>query len=213
VAEDHRRGRDVQRGAHRRRRHVREVDEDAVALQVRDDRAADAGQPADARLTGRRVRPRGVVVVGQRHVPDAEPREPAQHAGRRGEAVTALDPEQRRDPAGRDRTLHVVRGVRDREVAGVARDHPMDGVHLLQRRDHRLRLRQVRRHEQRPELRPHAARPQPRQVGVEVRPPGVETVDGVPGPQPQPERQVVVPVDDGESRRTAVTRSSVTGRM
>ena len=63
VAEDDRGRRDVERVVHRRRRDVGEVDEHPEPVQLGDDLAAEAGQPAVARARRSRRRPRPVLAL------------------------------------------------------------------------------------------------------------------------------------------------------
>jgi hypothetical protein len=196
VAEDHRGEGRVERGVHRHRRHVGEVDENADALHLPDDRPAFVVEAVDPGLPHGAVGPRGVLVVGQGDVADAEPRERPQHPERRRQAVPALDPEQRGDPPAGHRPLDVAGAVRDGEVVRVGRGHPVDGVDLLHRRHDRLGLAQVPGHVHRPELPADPALAQPRDVRVQLRTGLVQPVHPVSVPSAQLHGQIVVPVDD-----------------
>ena len=57
-----------------------QVDKHAEALHLRHHVAPEGGQAAAAGLVGRRVGPADVVVVRQRHVPDAQGVQGAEHA-------------------------------------------------------------------------------------------------------------------------------------
>ena len=132
VREDHRGLGHIQRIVHRGNRNMRQVYQHAEPLHLADHVPPELGQPAGLRLVGGRVGPAGVGVVGQRQVPDAERVEHPQHAERTGDGVAAFGAEQRGHPAGGEHPLHVVRGQREAERLGVARDQPPGHVDLLE---------------------------------------------------------------------------------
>ncbi len=204
VGEHRRRLRDVEGVAHRVCRDVREVDEHAQPVHLPDHLVPERGQAAELGLVGGRVRPRHVVVVGQREVADAEGVEHPQRPERGVDAVPALGAQQRGDPALGPGTVDAGDRGRESEVTGIPRGHAVHGIHLLQRgRDGREPL-QMGRHEDRPELGAHAALAQSRKVGVgRLATRDVELVPVVAGPFPRLPREVVVSVDDrvlGEKR-------------
>jgi hypothetical protein len=168
VAEDHRRGGGVQGVAHRRRRHVGEVNQHAQPVHLCDNVAPEVGEPTHRRLVGGRVGPRGVLVVGERQVPHAQPVQRPQHPERLGDAVPALGAEQRRHPARGERRLDRVGGQRQLQV-GVAGDQRVDDLDLLEDGGHRGVSGQVTRHVDGPELGPDPAIAEPPEVGVQPR--------------------------------------------
>ena len=99
--------------------------------------AAEVGQAAGVGVVGGRVGPADVAVVGQRHVPDAERVQHAEHAERAADGSGRLRRRAARPP-GRPRSpLHVVRGQRELQRLRVARDHPAGQVDLLEHRGDR----------------------------------------------------------------------------
>ena len=88
----------AQRVPHGRGRHMAQVDQHAEPVHLAHDLLAEPGKPARPRLVGRGVRPRHVVVVGKRHIPDAERVQHAQRAERAVDRVAAFRAEQRGDP-------------------------------------------------------------------------------------------------------------------
>jgi hypothetical protein len=206
VAEEDRSERRVQRGVHGDGSDVGQIDEHADALHLAYDGAAVVVEALDGGLGGGRVGPGGVVVVGEGHVADAETGERPQHAQRGGDAVPALDADERRYPALADDALDVVGAAGDREVVGVRRGHPVDGVDLLHRRHDGLGLAQGRRHVDRPELPADPAGAQPGDVGLQFGPVLVEALDPVSEAAAQLHGQVVVPVDDRHHEDLATSR-------
>ena len=166
VREDDRGRGHLQRVAHGARGHVRQVDQHAEPLHLAHHVPAEIGQPAGLRDVGGRVGPADVVVVGQRHVPDAEGVQHPQHAEGPGDGVAAFGAEQRRDPAGSEDPIHVVRGQRELEGPGVTRDHPAGQVDLLEHDGDGALPGQRGRHVDRPELGAHPARREPGQVSM-----------------------------------------------
>ena len=133
---------DPDRVAHRRRRHVAEIDEHAQPVHFPDDLFAERRQAVELRRVGRRVGPRHVQAVRERHVARAEPVHHPQQRQRRVDRVAALHADERRDPPLPDGPLDVVGGERQRRAIGIARDHPVDDVDLLERlRDRNRRIR------------------------------------------------------------------------
>jgi hypothetical protein len=167
VAEDHRRLRAVEGVTHRGRRDVREVDEHADPVHLGDDLATEVAQPADRWLVGRRVGPRHVVVVGERHVADAEPVQRAQHAERLVDRMAALSAEQGRDPAVREGRASLFRGRGDSQLRRISLG---EGVHELglldDRRDGGITA-QPTRYVHGPELDSDPAGPQPGEICVQ----------------------------------------------
>ena len=193
---------------HGGRRDVGQVDEHADPLHLPDHRAAEVGQPARLGLVGGRVRPAHVVVVGQRHVPDAERVQRAENAERRTDRVAALRAQQGGDFPGGEDPFHVGGAGRQGQPLRVGPDHPVHQVDLLQHRGHRRVPGQGGGHVDRPELGADAAGGQPWQVGLGLRhrlgqagPDRVtaERVADLP-------RQVVVPVDERETAQQIARR-------
>ena len=158
VAEDHGRGRHVERVAHHVGGDVREVDEHADPVHLADHVAAEVGEPAEHRLVGGGVGPGHVLVVGQRHVAHAERVHHPQRAERGVDRVAALHADQRRDPAAgawRRRPRSAVR--HSARSSGNAVDEAVHEVDLLERRGDRLVAGERAGHEHRPELAGDAA--------------------------------------------------------
>jgi hypothetical protein len=121
-----------------------------------------------------------------------------QHPERAADRLAALGAEQRGHlPVGHD-PLDVIRGPGLLERVRIAADQPLGQVDLFERGSHRVAVREIGRHEHRPELCAHPARPQPGQVGVRLGDPGGQ-LDPVQIRAPQLAQgpgQVVVPVQD-----------------
>ncbi|HAP75437.1 MAG TPA: hypothetical protein DCR14_05080 [Acidimicrobiaceae bacterium] len=115
---------------------------------------------------------RRVVVVGEREVAGPQPVQHAQHGQRRADRVPALHADERGNAASGACGLHLVGRASEHEVVGLAVDHAVDEVDLLQRGKHRLGLGQGRRHVRRPELSGDPTRVQARDVGVHLGKPG-----------------------------------------
>ena len=205
VREERRRARDIQRGVHRRVGHMGEIGDHPEAVALPYDLAPERRQPAHARLVRGAVRPRDVLEVGQGQVPRAKGVQRSQCSQRVVDAVPALHAEQRGDPAGAPGGLHVVGGVREDEIVGVAGRHATHGVDLLQRRGEGRQGRRRRRGVDAPEPRPHPAAPQPGDVGVQPRrglvDGQVDRVQVVAHPRAQLPRQVIVAVDHRRARQ------------
>ena len=201
VGEDDRRRGGVQGVVHGLRRDVGEVDQHPEAVHLAHHVAAEIGEAAVLRLVGGRVGPRRVEGMGEREVARAEPVELAQHGERTGDRMPALDPDQAGDAPGLVDALDVGGGIGHLEVARVAADHAVDEVDLLERVRQPARGGPLGFDVHRPELRPDAALPQARQVGVErglevAQVAGqVEALEREPALAVLP-RQVVVAVDE-----------------
>ena len=113
--------RDANRVFHRVRRDVAEVDEHAEPVHLAHDLFAERRQPVEHRRVGRRVGPRDVLRVRQRHVARAEAVEHAQRAERAVDRVPAFHADERRDLALLEDALDVVGGQRQLEVSGYLR--------------------------------------------------------------------------------------------
>ena len=162
-------------------------------------------RPPTAGHVGRRVRPRRVVVVGQRQVAHPEHVQHPQGAEGAADRVAALGPEQRRDAAGLPRPLDLVGGARERQPVGIRRDHAVHAVDLLERgRDGGVALQRAR-HEDRPELPAHPALLEAGEVGLRRRHRSrdVERLEVVAGLLARRPRQVVVTVDERVLGRAA----------
>ena len=109
VREDHGRLGDVERGGHRRGRDVAEVDQHPEPVHLAHDLATERGQAVVLRRIGRGVGPARRPPVGERHVADAARVELAQGRHRARDHRPAFEPDQRRDPAGCEGRLHLVR--------------------------------------------------------------------------------------------------------
>ncbi len=81
--------------------------------------------------------------------------------------MAALDPDQRGDPSRFLDPADVRGGRRRFEPGGVAADHPVDDVDLLDRDPDRLVPLQVGRDPHRPELRAHPTSLHPRKIGLQ----------------------------------------------
>jgi len=166
VAEDHRRIRDVERRVRRRRRDVGEVDEHAEAVELAHVFDTARAEAVVHRVVGARIRPGGVVHVGEGQVPHPQPGEHPQHARGIVEAVGALRAQQGRDPAPAACVLDLDRAARDGERVGVPCGKPVDPVDLLERALHRVGALEMVGDVDGPELRPDPARAQTGDVGV-----------------------------------------------
>ena len=89
--------------------------------------------PLELRRVGRRVGPRDVLRVRERHVARAEPVEHAQRAERAVDRVAALHADERRDLPLLEDPLDVVGRERQLERLGILAHHAMDDVDLLER--------------------------------------------------------------------------------
>ena len=168
----------------------------------------NARQAVVPRLVGGGVGPARRPPVGQGHVAHAAGVELAQRGQRARDHRAALEPDERRDPAGRERALDLVGGRRQREGVRVA-PRRTDGRCRAARAAIRqgLELGQRRRDPDRPELAADAARPGaagcrcrvPRR-GRGGRPSRSCSADAL----AQRDRQVVVAVDQ---RRVAEDRA------
>ncbi len=198
VREDHRNRRDVEDIAHRVRRHVRQVDEHADPLHLGHDLAAEVRQPAVRGVVGRRVSPRHVAVVGQRHVPDAQRVHRPEYSERAPDRVPALRADQRRHLAGRHDPLNVRGGQRELERVPVPADQAVHEIDLLQGGRDRCLSLQLGRNIDRPELGSHSAGGQPGQVGLRERNRGGDVHQRriTAACLPQCPREVVVTIDD-----------------
>ena len=146
-----------------------QVDHHPQPVHLAHDLASERGQPAVLRLVSGRVGPARRAPVGQRHVPDPARVRIAQDRHRRPDHAAALEPEERRDPAVRERGLHLVGGRGQRERVRVPLDEPVDDVHLLERLVDGLGFGQRGRDPDRPELAADEPRSQSRDVRVEIR--------------------------------------------
>ena len=179
--------------AHGRGRDVREVDEHPDPVHLPHHLAAERREPAVRGLVGGGVRPRGVAVVRQGQVAHPAAAQLAERVERAVDAVPALGAHQRRHPPRRERRLHLGDGGRELQVVGVALGELAHERHLLQHGGDGGGPGERARHVDRPELGADPARPQPGQVGVQLRDARRE-VDGAPQRAQRP-RQVVVAVD------------------
>ena len=199
VREQHRRIAHLDRLPHRVGRDVAEVDQHAEPVHLAHHVLAEVGEAAVRMRTRRRIGPGRVVVVGERHVAGAQPRQDAQDRERARDAVAALDADHRRHLArGRD-PLDVVGGARRFEPVRVATAQGGQRIDLLERLRHRFGLGQARRHVDRPELPTHPAGGDPRQVGLQGRHglPQIGLVLTRFAERAQRPQQVVVSVDQG----------------
>ena len=206
VRENDRRTSAVEGVVHRSLGHVRQVDDDAETVQLRDHGTAEIGEAEVDRRTGGRRGPRRVVVMSEREVPHTRATEHPQHAQRPRDAVATLRAHERRDPTVSDRRPNVRRRVDFPErLREQARD-PLDGVHLFESGDHGFGWRHRRRHENRPKLRGHSACPQTRQVSMKGRLAHIEPGRLNVGPERLAKRpgQVVVAVEDRRHGEVAV---------
>ena len=137
MREDDRRAGDAQGVGHRVGRDVAQVDEHAEPVHLEHDLLAELREPAQPRRVGGGVGPRHVVAVGQGHVPGAERVHHAQRPERVVDRVAPFHAQQRGDPAGLDDALDVGGGARHLERIGVARDHAVHQVDLLEHRPDR----------------------------------------------------------------------------
>ena len=86
--------------------------------------------------------------------------------------MAALDADHRSNPVHSVNPPHVGGGVRHFEVGRISGRHPLDQIHLFQRRLDCLEALQIGRHPHRPELPPHLSGAQARNVGHQRRGPG-----------------------------------------
>ena len=141
-----------------------EIDHDAEAVELADDGAAEGVEAAVARGVGRRIDPIEAFVVAKRHQPHARRVPDAQGAQRILQSGAALDRDEGRDLAQGFR-LGVVRGPpRRQEHIRMSLLDAADEIDLLERGARRMG--RVGRLERGPELRPHHALAQARNVGV-----------------------------------------------
>ena len=138
VREDDRRLAHADRVLHRVGRHVAEIDEHPEPVHLAHDLLAEFRQPAERRLVGRRIRPRHVQAVRQRHVPGAERAHHAQRRQRALDRVAAFHPDHRSDAAVLEGALDLGCRARELERLRPAPRHPVDDVDLLERGAHRL---------------------------------------------------------------------------
>ena len=131
VREDHRRLGDVERGAHRPGRDVRQVDEHAEAVHLAHDFPAEWREAAVLRRVERGVGPVERHVVRERHVARAECVVRAQQGERILNRVAALEAEHRAELAVRVGIAHRVGGGRPLQL-GIARDDLPRDVDLLE---------------------------------------------------------------------------------
>jgi hypothetical protein len=102
--------------------------------------------------------------VRQRHVSRTEREHHPQRGNRRVDRVTAFHADQRGDAAALEGPLDVVRRQREHKGVGIAVDHPMDDIDLLQRRRDSLLALIGGGYVDRPELAADATRVQPGDV-------------------------------------------------
>ena len=112
------------------------------------------------------VRPVEGDVVGEGHVPRAEVVVRAQRPQGVLEDVAALHADERRHLALLELAHHVVGGEGEGEAIGVAGDQPPGDVDLLELQPRVSLLARLARDVDRPELRAHVARGQPREIGL-----------------------------------------------
>ena len=191
---------------------VGEVDEHPLAVQLPDDLLSEARQ-ASVRVVPRGgVRPRRVVVVGEREIAGREAREDAQDAERATDRMPSLDADHGGDPPGHRDPFDVVGGARDLEDVGMRGDQPPECVDLLERLRHRGVAREIRRHVDGPELPADASLCETGKIRLELRT-RRRNVGGRLARDPLlaklPE-QVVVPVDQ---RRGAEELRPARGRL
>ena len=158
--------RDIERIEHRRLADMGEIDQHPQPLHLADHVLAEIGQAIMRGIVGRAVGPGVVLEVRQRHVARAEGVHLPQHAEAAVDRMAALHAEQRGDPAGLHRLLHIRGGKGKLQPVRIASDQPLHHVDLLDRRHGSLRFGKVRRDIDRPELGPDPALSQPRQVGM-----------------------------------------------
>ena len=131
VREDHGRRGDVEGGAHRARRYVREIDEHAEPVHLAHDLASKWRKAVVLRGVERRVGPIERDVVGERHVTRAQGVVGAEQIERVLNGVSALEAEHARNPAVSDRGMNGVRRRRPLEL-GIARHDAAGDVDLLE---------------------------------------------------------------------------------
>ena len=167
----------VERGAHRARRHVRQIDEHAEPVHLAHDLAAERREPVVLRAVERGVGPVERHVVGERHVARAHVVVEPQERQRVLDRVAALEAEERRDLPRLTLPLARASAVGAHCELGILRDHAPRDVDLLEldagvaRRARHRALRLVHRLARlagdvdRPELRADVTRLEAREVG------------------------------------------------
>ena len=164
MRQSHRRFGHVEHAAHRLMRRMGEVDDDAEAVELADDRAPEGVEAAVARRVGCRIDPVQAFVVAERHQPHAGRMPDAQRAQRILEPHAAFDRDEGGDLAQGLRP-GVVRGPpRRQEHVRMSLLDAADEVDLLERGARRMG--RVGRLERGPELGPDHALAQTRNVGV-----------------------------------------------
>ena len=200
VREDHRGLAHLEGLAHRVGGRVTEVHQHAGPVQLADHLLAESCEAAVGRGACRGIRPRIVVVVGEREVAHPEPGEEAQGPEGASDRLTALDADHRSHPPRGGDALDIGGAARELHPLRIAPDQVQEGVDLLERGGDGLVPGQIRRHVDRPELPSNASGFQPHEVRLELRslqgevghrplPPALQT------PLPERPQQVVVPID------------------
>ncbi len=167
---DHRRPADAQCVLHRIGRNVRNIDQHPQVVHLAHHIFAKRRQPSGARHVGGRINPIERIGMRQCHVSRAQAVQPAQRGQRVFDRVPPFDADQRGDLARAMNPLDVIGREGQLQIVGIAFDQAANQVDLLE--SHLGRFAGAHRLDRRiggPELRPHSAAAQARQIGVEHR--------------------------------------------
>ena len=159
-----------ERRSHRVGRHVAQVDQHSEAVHFVHHLDAERRETVMHRRVGRRVGPRRVAGVRQRHVARAGVIHLAQHRQGIIDLMAAFDADQRSDFVGFVNAANIRGGVGHRKVGRILRRHAFDQIDLFQGHLHRFEALRLDRYPHRPELRADMSGTQPRDVRHQRRP-------------------------------------------